>query len=65
MRKIWVNKAYSFKEAERFNMKFWQKQSANVKWQALWIMVGEFYKLRGKNAAKLRLQRHIENIQQI
>ena len=47
------------------DVEFWQKCSANVRFSALWLMVEEFYKIRGKNARKLRLQRSIQNIKQI
>lgn len=54
-----------YSKADAFDTKFWQKQSANAKWSALWQMVGEFYKIKGKDAGKLRLQRLIQNTQQI
>ena len=62
MKKIWVNKAKSFKEAADFNFKFWRNASANAKFSALWQMVGEFYKIRNKHGYKLRLQRSVQNI---
>jgi len=53
MKKIWVNKANSFKDAEDFNIKFWKSASANVKFSALWQMVEEFYKIRNKRGSLL------------
>ena len=62
MKKIWVNKANSFKEAEDFNIKFWKSKRADVKFSALWQMVEEFYKIRNKHGYKLRLQRSVQSI---
>jgi len=64
MKKIWVNKAKSFKEAEEFDIKFWAKAGANAKFSALWQMVKEYYKLKNKHGYKLRLQRSVQNIEQ-
>lgn len=62
MKKIWVNKANSFKEAEDFNINFWKSVNANVKFSALWQMIKEFYKIKNKRGYKLRLQRSVQNI---
>ena len=64
MKKIWVNKTNSFKEAEDFNIKFWKSTKPDVKFSALWQMVEEFYKIRNKHGYKLRLQRSVQNIKQ-
>ena len=64
MKKISENKTASFKEAEKFNVKFWKGASAADKFSALWQMVDEFYKLRNKRGYKLRLQRSVQNIKQ-
>ncbi len=64
MKKIWANKAKSFKEAENFNIKFWKNMSADAKFSALWKMVEEFYKIKNKHEYKLRLQRSVQNIKQ-
>ena len=65
MKKVWINKAKSFKEAENFNIKFWKNTSADAKFSALWSMVEEFYKLRNKRGYKLRLQRSVQNIRYV
>lgn len=66
MKKIWVHKARSFKEAEEFDMLFWSQAGANAKFAALWGMVKTFYKLKNiKNGHKLRLQRSVWHIEQI
>lgn len=64
VKKVWVNKANSFKKAEDFNIKFWKSMNAYEKFSALWQMVGEFYKIRNKRGYKLRLQRSVQNIKQ-
>ncbi len=50
---------------DNFDLKFWQKAGAQMRFKASWEMVKEAYKIKGKNGTKLRLQRHIQNIQQI
>lgn len=65
-KKIWVNKAKSFKEAEEFDILFWKRAGSAAKFAALWGMVKDFYKLKNiKNGNKLRLQRTIWRIEQI
>lgn len=64
MKKIWMNKTHSFRDAEDFNIKFWRNASAAAKFSALWQMVEEFYKIRNKRGYKLRLQRSVQNIKQ-
>jgi len=64
MKKVWVNKANSFKKAEDFNIKFWKSTNTYEKFSALWQMVEEFYKIRNKRGYKLRLQRSVQNIKQ-
>ena len=64
MKKVWENKAKSFKEAEEFNMKFWINTKPKAKFSALWSMVEDFNKLRNKRGHKLRLQRSVQNIKQ-
>ncbi len=65
MKKIWVNKIYLFKDMERFDIKFWNKAGANAKFSAMWKMVEEFYKIKNRHGYKLRLQRSVQNIEQI
>lgn len=65
MRKIKEQLTSSWKEADEFERKFWKEAGSETRFQALWLMVKEFYKMRGKSADKLRLQRSVQNIQQI
>ena len=64
MKKIWVHKAKSFKEAADFDKRFWRSQSAQVRFAAAWKTIEEFYKIRGIRGYKLRLQRSVQNIKQ-
>ncbi|MBL7158407.1 MAG: hypothetical protein ISS91_02745 [Candidatus Omnitrophica bacterium] len=61
-KKIWMNVAKSFKEAEEFDIKFWKSVSAEGKFSAMWSIVKDFYHLRGKSGNKRRLQRSVQNI---
>ncbi len=65
MKRILVNKTESFKEAELFDIRFWEKAGVNAKFSAMWRMVEEFYKIKNKRGYKLRLQRSVQNIEQI
>lgn len=47
-----------------FDREFWQKAGAELRFIAAWQMVSDFYRIKGKNGYKLRLQRSIQNIQQ-
>ncbi len=60
MKKVWVHKARSFEEAERFDVRFWQRAGAAKRFEAAWAMVGEFLKMRGKSGEQLRLQRSVQ-----
>ncbi len=59
MKKIWINKAYSFQEAEEFNRKFWRRAGATARFAAAWDMVGEYLKMKGKHGHKPRLRRDV------
>jgi hypothetical protein len=63
MRKVWVNKAYSFKEAEEFDRRFWREAGVSARFSAVWWMVKEWFKMRGKGGAKPRLRRSIQGIE--
>ena len=47
-----------------FDIMFWQRQSAEARFAATWAALEEFYKMRGINGHKLRLQRSVQNIKQ-
>jgi hypothetical protein len=48
-----------------FSIDFWQKAGAKYRFIAMWSMVKDLYKIRGKNASKLRLRRSVQNIKHI
>ncbi len=48
-----------------WNIKFWQKLGVTRRFSVAWEMLRDYEKIRGKNAIKFRLQRSVENIQQI
>jgi len=54
MRKIWVHRAKSFADAERFDAWFWRRAGAAARFEAAWSMVSDFLKMRGKSRAQLR-----------
>ena len=47
-----------------FDLVFWQKAGAQARFTAAWKAIDEFYKIRGINGRKLRLQRSVQNIKQ-
>ena len=65
MREIEVNKAYSFKEAEEYDKKFWRRAGVTARFSAAWEMVGEFLKMRGKDGVKPRLRRTVQSIERL
>ena len=48
-----------------FGIDFWQKAGAQSRFIAMWSMVKDLYKMRGKSGNKLRLRRSIQNIKHI
>jgi hypothetical protein len=64
-KKIWVNKARSFKEAERFDRKYYLSISASERLGAMQFL-REIYrsiKKGARNAGRTRLQRVIRIVQ--
>ncbi len=59
---IWEHKTSSYKEAKKFDVEFWKKAGVQARFEAAWQMIGDFYKIRGKNVPKLRLRRSVQNI---
>lgn len=62
-REIWEQKTYSYKEVKKFDVEFWKKAGPQARFEAAWQMIGDFYKIRGKNVPKLRLRRSVQNIE--
>ena len=59
-----VERLISLPDASSFDSEFWQKQTPQDRFIATWKTIGEFYKIKGINGYKLRLQRSIQNIKQ-
>lgn len=64
-RKIWVNVAHSFEEAEEFDIKFWRSVGVAARFVAAWSIICDYYKMRGKNERVPRLRRTVQNIEQL
>ena len=66
MKKIWERIGPISKAGRRFDIEFWQAQSAGSRFRATFDCLKDFYRLRGKktNAHTFRLQRTIENLKQ-
>ena len=65
VKKIITHKTTSFKEAAEFDIRFWQRAGVEAKFSAMWIMVGEFLKIRGKPNGQPRLRRSIQSIKHL
>ena len=65
MKKIWVHKAKSFEDAERFDAWFWQRAGAAARFEATWAAVGDFLKLRGKSSGQPRLRRTLQHVKHL
>lgn len=63
MKKIWVNKTSSFKEAERFDERFWRSAGPAARFAATWSAVGDYFKLRGKSGGQPRLRRTVQHVE--
>lgn len=59
-----VERLIRLSDASSFDSEFWQKQSPQDRFIATWKTIEEFYKIKGINGYKLRLQRSIQNIKQ-
>ena len=63
-KKAIVERLVSLSDSSSFDSEFWQKQTPQDRFIATWKTIGEFYKIKGINGYKLRLQRSIQNIKQ-
>ena len=64
-KKIWVNKAKSFKEAEEFDRKYYMAMSKKERLDTMQLLREMYYTIRGvKNAGGRRLRKVIKVIQQ-
>ncbi|HLP48937.1 MAG TPA: hypothetical protein VK186_08445 [Candidatus Deferrimicrobium sp.] len=46
-----------------FDLKFWQDQPAQARFDAAWELIAHAYKIRGGDVRQLRLHRSIETFQ--
>lgn len=65
MRKIWVNKARSFKEAEEWDRKFWRRAGAQARFAAAYEAIKDYFKMKGTNERHLRLRRSVQSIERL
>ena len=65
MKRIQVNKAYSFKEADLYDIKFWRRAGTTAIFSAAWKMVKELLKIRGMHGNKPRLRRTVQSIERL
>ncbi len=63
-KKIFMERLTTLSKANTFDSQFWQKQGSQARFAATWKTIEEFYKIRGTNGYKLRLQRSVQNIKQ-
>ena len=64
-KRIWVNIARSFKEAEDFDQKFWRQAGSQARFAAAYEILKDYMKVKGKNASSLRLRRSVQNIERL
>jgi hypothetical protein len=66
MKKIWERIVPISKADRKFDIEFWQAQSASMRFRVAFDMLKDFYRLKGKkiDAHTFRLQRSIERFKQ-
>ena len=64
MKKIWVNKCESFKEAHKFDSQYYQSLTPEERLDIVQYLRLNQYKMDNKNARRERLRRSITIIQQ-
>jgi hypothetical protein len=66
MKKIWERIGPISKAGRKFDIEFWQAQSAGARFQAAFDMLKDYYQLKGKriNAHTFRLQKSVERFKQ-
>jgi len=63
---IIAERIVKLEDADRsWDIKFWKKAGVLARFSATWQMLDEINKMRSKNGIKRRLQRTVQNIQQI
>ncbi len=64
-KKIQGKVAHSFKEAKEFDKRFWRKAGAQARFSAAWLMLSDYFKMRGKSGRLPRLRRTVQNIERL
>ena len=66
MKKIWERMVPLSKADRKWDIQFWQAQSASARFKVSFDMLKDFYRLKGKtiNAHTFRLQRTVERFKQ-
>lgn len=67
MKKIWGKIGPISKAGRKFDIEFWQAQSASARFRATFDMLKDFYRLKGKkiNVHTFRLQRTVEKLKKV
>ena len=64
MKKIWVKKANSFKEAQEFDIKYYRAMSKKERVETVQLLREIYYKIKGyKNEGRKRLRRIVRIVQ--
>ena len=64
MKRAFVERKGKISELDRsFDLKFWQSQSPDARFEAVWELIVHANKVKGKDVRQLRLQRSVENFQ--
>jgi hypothetical protein len=64
MKQVFFERKGKLADLDRsFDLKFWQTQSATVRFQAAWELVLHAWRVKGYDVRQLRLQRSIESFQ--
>ncbi len=63
-RQIWERLSKS-RTKDSWSVEFWQSAGPAARFSAAWLMIDEFYKIRGKNGYSKRLRRTVQGFEQI
>ena len=57
------NKTTSFKKAEEFDIRFWRRVGARGRFSAAWLMLADYFKIKGKSGRLPRLRRTVRHLE--
>ena len=64
MRRNFVERKGKLKDLDRsFDLKFWQSQPPQARFDATWELIVHAMKMKGRDVRQLRLQRFVTNFQ--